>query len=91
MKSSVHDFRKGLIDTLLQNVLENVTGQRDNLSAAAWLETLVDVAERVSLESVKQCIVPVVQQQAEPAQRVQRRIIATKLLQKLADILPANE
>ncbi|VDO40837.1 unnamed protein product [Haemonchus placei] len=61
------------------------------LSAAAWLETLVDVAERVSLESVKQCIVPVVQQQAEPAQRVQRRIIATKLLQKLADILPANE
>ncbi|XGW07719.1 hypothetical protein V3C99_010683, partial [Haemonchus contortus] len=102
----------GLIDTLLQNVLENVTGQRDNfitngngkirmrvgsdpqihyLSAAAWLETLVDVAERVSLESVKQCIVPVVQQQAEPAQRVQRRIIATKLLQKLADILPANE
>lgn len=36
-------------------------------------------------------IVPVVQQQAEPAQRVQRRIIATKLLHKLADILPANE
>lgn len=61
------------------------------LSAAAWLETLVDIAERVSLESVKQCIVPVVQQQAEPAQRVQRRIIATKLLHKLADILPANE
>ncbi|VDM84322.1 unnamed protein product [Strongylus vulgaris] len=59
--------------------------------AAAWLETLVDVAERVSLESVKQYIVPVVQQQAEPAQRVQRRIIATKLLHKLADILPSNE
>ncbi|KAL6735738.1 hypothetical protein Aduo_006151 [Ancylostoma duodenale] len=102
----------GLIDTMLQNVLENVTGQKDNfvtngngkyrlkvsaetqvhyLSAAAWLETLVDVAERVSLESVKQYIVPVVQQQAEPAQRVQRRIIATKLLHKLADILPSNE
>ncbi|WKX97994.1 hypothetical protein Q1695_013582 [Nippostrongylus brasiliensis] len=102
----------GLIDTLLQNVLENVTGQRDNfsvngsgkvrlkcgaepqvhyLSAAAWLETLVDVAERVSLDSVKQFIVPLVQQQAEPTQRVQRRIIATKLLHKLADILPANE
>ncbi|RCN34197.1 HEAT repeat protein [Ancylostoma caninum] len=61
------------------------------VSAAAWLETLVDVAERVSLESVKQYIVPVVQQQAEPAQRVQRRIIATKLLHKLADILPSNE
>ncbi|KAK6738517.1 hypothetical protein RB195_020552 [Necator americanus] len=81
----------GLVDTMLQNVLENVTGQRDNLSAAAWLETLVDVAERVSVESVKQYIVPVVQQQAEPAQRVQRRIIATKLLHKLADILPSNE
>uniref|UniRef100_A0A158P9F8 Cnd1 domain-containing protein n=1 Tax=Angiostrongylus cantonensis TaxID=6313 RepID=A0A158P9F8_ANGCA len=63
----------------------------DSVSAAAWLETLVEVAERVSLESVKQYIVPVVQQQAEPAQRVQRRIIASKLLHKLADILPANE
>ncbi|CAJ0606024.1 unnamed protein product [Cylicocyclus nassatus] len=81
----------GLVDTMLQNVLENVTGQKENLSAAAWLETLVDVAERVSLESVKQYIVPIVQQQAEPAQRVQRRIIATKLLHKLADILPSNE
>ncbi|KAE9416968.1 hypothetical protein Angca_003511 [Angiostrongylus cantonensis] len=102
----------GLTNTLLQNILENVTGQKDNLisngngsirmkiaaetqvhylSAAAWLETLVEVAERVSLESVKQYIVPVVQQQAEPAQRVQRRIIASKLLHKLADILPANE
>ncbi|KAJ1370869.1 hypothetical protein KIN20_032689 [Parelaphostrongylus tenuis] len=81
----------GLTNTLLQNILENVTGQKDNLSAAAWLETLVEVAERVSLESVKQYIVPIVQQQAEPAQRVQRRIIASKLLHKLADILPAND
>lgn len=27
-----------------------------SVSAAAWLETLVDIAERVSLESVKQCV-----------------------------------
>ncbi|KJH50653.1 HEAT repeat protein [Dictyocaulus viviparus] len=80
-----------LINTLLQNILENITGQKDNLSAAAWLETLIEVAERVSLEAVKQYIVPIVQQQAEPSQRVQRRIIASKLLHKLADILPANE
>ncbi|VDM62898.1 unnamed protein product [Angiostrongylus costaricensis] len=70
---------------------EVITGRIEHLSAAAWLETLVEVAERVSLESVKQYIVPIVQQQAEPAQRVQRRIIASKLLHKLADILPANE
>jgi hypothetical protein len=36
-------------------------------------------------------ILPVVQQQAEPTQRVQRRIIAAKLVQKLADILPSTE
>uniref|UniRef100_A0A1I7WZJ4 Integrator complex subunit 5 n=1 Tax=Heterorhabditis bacteriophora TaxID=37862 RepID=A0A1I7WZJ4_HETBA len=52
-----------LIDTLLDNILQNVTNQKDNcefqyvlISAAAWLETLVDVADRVSLISLKQYI-----------------------------------
>ncbi|CAI4221510.1 unnamed protein product [Auanema sp. JU1783] len=62
-----------------------------NLSIAAWLETLVDIADRVSTDAQKQYIIPIVQQQADPSQRVQRRVIATKLLHKLAEILPPSE
>ncbi|CAJ0963551.1 unnamed protein product, partial [Mesorhabditis belari] len=81
----------GLTEKLLKNILENIQQQKDNMSAAAWLETLVDIADRIDLQSVKTYIVPVVQQQSEPNQRIQRRIIATKLLHKLATILPAVE
>ncbi|CAD6199185.1 unnamed protein product [Caenorhabditis auriculariae] len=62
-----------------------------HLNAAAWLETIVEVADLLSLASVKKFIVPVAQQQADPVQRVQRRIIATKLLNKLANILPPQD
>ncbi|CAJ0568961.1 unnamed protein product, partial [Mesorhabditis spiculigera] len=81
----------GLSEKLLKNILENVQQQKDNMSAAAWLETLVDISDRLDLQAVKTYIVPVVQQQSEPTQRIQRRIIATKLLHKLATILPQTE
>ncbi|CAI5442965.1 unnamed protein product [Caenorhabditis angaria] len=67
------------------------SNQMHHLSAAAWLETIVEIADRLSLSSIKQYIIPVVQVQAEPVQRVQRRIIATKIIHKLAMFLPANE
>ncbi|PAV67591.1 hypothetical protein WR25_02336 [Diploscapter pachys] len=81
----------GLMDNLLECILFNISAQKEKLSAAAWLETLIEVSHRVPLSSVQEYILPVVQQQAEPTQRVQRRIIAAKLVQKLADILPSTE
>uniref|UniRef100_A0A1I7UYS4 TOG domain-containing protein n=1 Tax=Caenorhabditis tropicalis TaxID=1561998 RepID=A0A1I7UYS4_9PELO len=69
----------------------SINNQMHHLSAAAWLETIVEVAEKLSLSSIKQFIIPVIQTQAEPVQRVQRRIIATKIIHKLALFLPPNE
>ncbi|CAO4365110.1 unnamed protein product [Caenorhabditis nigoni] len=69
----------------------SINNQMHHLSAAAWLETIVEVADKLSLSSIKQFIIPVIQTQAEPVQRVQRRIIATKIINKLAMFLPPNE
>lgn len=89
-ESLVKKFQ-GIVDLLLENILQNIQNQKEHLSAAAWLETIVEVADRLSLSSIKQFIVPVIQTQAEPVQRVQRRIIATKIIHKLAMFLPPNE
>ncbi|ULU05640.1 hypothetical protein L3Y34_017939 [Caenorhabditis briggsae] len=69
----------------------SINNQMHHLSAAAWLETIVEVADKLSLSSIKQFIIPVIQTQAEPVQRVQRRIIATKIINRLAMFLPPNE
>ncbi|CAA91051.3 Serine/threonine-protein phosphatase 4 regulatory subunit 4 [Caenorhabditis elegans] len=69
----------------------SINNQMHHLSAAAWLETIVEVADKLSLSSIKLYVVPVIQTQAEPVQRVQRRIIATKIIHKLALFLPPNE
>ncbi|EFO86041.1 hypothetical protein CRE_02278 [Caenorhabditis remanei] len=82
---------QGIVDLLLENILQNIQNQKEHLSAAAWLETIVEVADKLSLSSIKQFIIPVIQTQAEPVQRVQRRIIATKIIHKLALFLPPNE
>ncbi|CAB3404296.1 unnamed protein product [Caenorhabditis bovis] len=81
----------GLIDTILDNILQNIQNQKEHLSATAWLETIVDIADRLSVSSIKQFVIPVLQHQADPVQRVQRRIIATKMINKLGAILPENE
>ncbi|UMM17593.1 hypothetical protein L5515_014062 [Caenorhabditis briggsae] len=82
---------QGIVDLLLENILQNIQNQKEHLSAAAWLETIVEVADKLSLSSIKQFIIPVIQTQAEPVQRVQRRIIATKIINRLAMFLPPNE
>uniref|UniRef100_A0A8R1I1A2 Uncharacterized protein n=2 Tax=Caenorhabditis japonica TaxID=281687 RepID=A0A8R1I1A2_CAEJA len=69
----------------------SVNNQMHHVNAAAWLETIVAVADRLSLSSIKQFVIPIVQTQADPVQRVQRRTIATKIIEKLAQFLPANE
>uniref|UniRef100_F1KVJ2 Serine/threonine-protein phosphatase 4 regulatory subunit 4 n=2 Tax=Ascaris TaxID=6251 RepID=F1KVJ2_ASCSU len=79
----------GLTDIILSGILQNVARQKDNLSAAAWLETLVEVLDNVPLSAIKDSILPVALSQAEPTQRVQRRVIATKLIEKLCTVLPA--
>uniref|UniRef100_A0A914ZLX9 Serine/threonine-protein phosphatase 4 regulatory subunit 4 n=1 Tax=Parascaris univalens TaxID=6257 RepID=A0A914ZLX9_PARUN len=79
----------GLTDIILSGILRNVARQKDNLSAAAWLETLVEVLDNVPLPAIKDSILPVALSQAEPTQRVQRRVIATKLIEKLCTVLPA--
>ncbi|VDK23740.1 unnamed protein product [Anisakis simplex] len=79
----------GLTDVILSGILENVNRQKDNLSAAAWLETLVEILEHVPLAAIKQSILPVALSQAEPNQRVQRRVIATRLIEKLCAVLPS--
>lgn len=78
----------GLSDIILSGILQNIGRQKDNLTAAAWLETLVEVLDAVPVSTVKYSVLPVALSQAEPTQRVQRRVIATKLLEKLCAILP---
>uniref|UniRef100_A0A1I8EUK9 HEAT repeat family protein n=1 Tax=Wuchereria bancrofti TaxID=6293 RepID=A0A1I8EUK9_WUCBA len=54
-----------------------------NVTAAAWLETLVEVIDQIPVSQLKQLIVPLTISQAETSQRAQRRVLATKLVDKL--------
>ncbi|VBB28559.1 unnamed protein product [Acanthocheilonema viteae] len=53
------------------------------ITAAAWLETLVEVIDQVPVSQLKQLVVPLTISQAETSQRAQRRVLATKLIIKL--------
>ncbi|MFH4974788.1 hypothetical protein AB6A40_001497 [Gnathostoma spinigerum] len=78
-----------LVERLLEIILKNIGVQKNNLSAAAWLETLVEVIDDVSIPTLQHSVIPVAIAQAEPSQRVQRRIIATKLIERLCTVLPS--
>ncbi|EJW79505.1 hypothetical protein WUBG_09585, partial [Wuchereria bancrofti] len=54
-----------------------------SVTAAAWLETLVEVIDQIPVSQLKQLIVPLTISQAETSQRAQRRVLATKLVDKL--------
>uniref|UniRef100_A0A914WW99 Uncharacterized protein n=1 Tax=Plectus sambesii TaxID=2011161 RepID=A0A914WW99_9BILA len=80
-----------IADEILKGILVNLNRQKDNLSAAAWLETLVDVVDHIPVDAVRYEVLPVVLSQADASQRVQRRVIASKLLEKLCSVLaPAD-
>ncbi|GMS84768.1 hypothetical protein PENTCL1PPCAC_6943 [Pristionchus entomophagus] len=76
-----------LVMTLLDYIVENANRQKDNLSSAAWLETLTDITDTLPLDIVKSVVVPIFIQQANPSQKVQKRLMATKLLEKLVRIV----
>ncbi|CAG9532062.1 unnamed protein product [Cercopithifilaria johnstoni] len=73
----------GISDVILNGILQNAAQQKDNLMAAAWLETLVEVIDQAPVSQLKQLVVPLTIAQAETSQRAQRRILATKLVNKL--------
>ncbi|VDN05571.1 unnamed protein product [Thelazia callipaeda] len=68
---------------ILNSMLQNATQQKDNLTAAAWLETLVEIIGHIPVQHLKQFVLPLTISQAQTSQRVQRRILATKLVGKL--------
>ncbi|VDK72680.1 unnamed protein product [Litomosoides sigmodontis] len=87
----------GIGDVILNGILQNAEQQNDNckfyLTAAAWLETLVEVIDQAPVWQLKQLVgvVPLTISQAETSQRVQRRVLATKLVNKLcANLEPAD-
>lgn len=73
----------GISDVILNDILQNAAQQKDNLTAAAWLETLVEVIDQTPVSQLKQLVVPLTISQAETSQRAQRRVLATKLVDKL--------
>ncbi|KAL7071753.1 hypothetical protein ACQ4LE_009197 [Meloidogyne hapla] len=77
-----------LPEILLNVTLENIEIQKENVTAAAWLESLVDISEAVSQQSVISIIVPLAISQSDSSRRVQRRIISTRLIEKLAALVP---
>nr|CAD2149135.1 unnamed protein product [Meloidogyne enterolobii] len=77
-----------LPEILLNATLENIEIQKENVTAAAWLESLVDISEAVSQRSVISVIVPLAISQSDSSRRVQRRIISTRLIEKLAALVP---
>uniref|UniRef100_A0A914LNA1 Uncharacterized protein n=1 Tax=Meloidogyne incognita TaxID=6306 RepID=A0A914LNA1_MELIC len=77
-----------LPEILLNATLENIEIQKENVTAAAWLESLVDISEAVSQRSVISVIVPLAVAQSDSSRRVQRRIISTRLIEKLAALVP---
>ncbi|KAE9547727.1 hypothetical protein FO519_009061 [Halicephalobus sp. NKZ332] len=80
----------GLKDKLVTYILENVERVRDNVAAAAWLETLLDIIDCISVDAVTELIVPLAISQAAPTKRIQRRVISARLLEKLCAIIPAE-
>ncbi|TMS35600.1 hypothetical protein L596_002968 [Steinernema carpocapsae] len=81
----------GLTDKLLNYILLNLENQKEHISAAAWLETLVEIADHIPVQAVTELIVPLAVSQADPGKRVQRRVIATKLVEKLCTIISPQE
>ncbi|KAH7727086.1 HEAT repeat family protein [Aphelenchoides avenae] len=79
-----------LTDKLLHHILLNIENQKENVAAAAWLETLVEIAAHIPVQSVTDLIVPVAINQAESTKRVQRRVIAARLTEALCPIVPAE-
>ncbi|KAK0396168.1 hypothetical protein QR680_001602 [Steinernema hermaphroditum] len=81
----------GLNEKLLNYILLNLENQKEYISAAAWLETLVEIADHIPLQAVTDLIVPLAVNQADPGKRVQRRVIATKLVEKLCTIISPQD
>ncbi|KAM3719629.1 Serine/threonine-protein phosphatase 4 regulatory subunit [Dirofilaria immitis] len=78
-------------DVILNGILQNAAQQKDNLTAAAWLETLVEVIDQTPVSQLKQFVIPLTISQAETSQRAQRRVLATKLVNKLcANLEPTD-
>ncbi|GMR37069.1 hypothetical protein PMAYCL1PPCAC_07264 [Pristionchus mayeri] len=84
---SLLEKEPSLVMTLLDYIVDNANRQKDNLSSAAWLETLTDIADTLPLDIVKSIVVPIFIQQSNPSQKVQKRLMATKLLDKLVRIV----
>uniref|UniRef100_A0A915CLN4 Serine/threonine-protein phosphatase 4 regulatory subunit 4 n=1 Tax=Ditylenchus dipsaci TaxID=166011 RepID=A0A915CLN4_9BILA len=84
-------WNSDLPEKLLHYILQNVENQKENVTAAAWLESLVDVAESVPVQAVTELVNSTLAvSQAEPTRRVQRRVISARLLEKLATIIPTE-
>ncbi|EGT52444.1 hypothetical protein CAEBREN_25254, partial [Caenorhabditis brenneri] len=70
----------------------SINNQMHHLSAAVWLETIVEVADKLSLSSIKQFVnCSCDSNTSRASSKSQRRIIATKIIHKLAMFLPPNE
>ncbi|KAI1713173.1 serine/threonine-protein phosphatase 4 regulatory subunit 4 [Ditylenchus destructor] len=78
----------GLSENLLGYILQNIDTQKENVTAAAWLESLVEIADSVPVSAVTDLIVPLAVSQGEPTRRVQRRVISARLIEKLCAIIP---
>ncbi|KAI1716991.1 serine/threonine-protein phosphatase 4 regulatory subunit 4 [Ditylenchus destructor] len=78
----------GLNENLLGYILQNIETQKENVTAAAWLESLVEIADSVPVSAVTDLIVPLAVSQGEPTRRVQRRVISARLIEKLCAIIP---
>ncbi|VDP11659.1 unnamed protein product [Onchocerca flexuosa] len=55
----------------------------DSVAAAVWLETLVEIIDHIPVSQLKQLVLPLTILQAETSQRAQKRVLASKLIDKL--------
>uniref|UniRef100_A0A7E4VVF8 HEAT domain-containing protein n=1 Tax=Panagrellus redivivus TaxID=6233 RepID=A0A7E4VVF8_PANRE len=80
----------GLTDKLLNYILENIERVKDHVATAAWLETLLDIVTFITPKAVTELVIPVTVTQAGNRQRIQRRVIAARLIEKLCAIVPLD-
>ncbi|VDK74271.1 unnamed protein product [Onchocerca ochengi] len=91
--SNLTVYVPGLSDVILSGILQNAAQQKDNckttdnfvdsVAAAVWLETLVEIIDHIPVSQLKQLVLPLTILQAETSQRAQRRVLASKLIDKL--------
>ncbi|CAD5212249.1 unnamed protein product [Bursaphelenchus okinawaensis] len=75
---------------VLSQILEFVELHSESLSGTAWYENFLEIAPYFPARTVVDLIVPIVVSRCEPNRKAQLRAISARLIDKLSEIVPAE-